>query len=157
VLQGHATPVTSVTTHALSGGGLLLVSTAGDGDVLLWECDGSSSSAEEGSRQASSSSGLEGAVSQAAWRLRQRIGVGHQLQHCAAVAALPADPDWLLLALGGVDGAARLYCCPPGGEFESVCKLTGHQDWIRGLAFAQIDGGGLYCASRHLLPGLHLP
>jgi elongator complex protein 2 len=141
LLEGHSSPVTSVTTFALGGGALLLVSTSGDGEVLVWECSSHSSNASNGS------SGIDGLeeteeqhLQQAAWRLRQRIPVGFQLQDCAALAALPADPAWLLLALGGVDGIVRLYCCSPGGQFEAVCKLAGHQDWVRGLAFAQLDG-----------------
>ena len=137
LLEGHSSPVTSVTTFALGGGALLLVSTSGDGEVLVWEC--SSSYGGNGSNASGSEHHLEH-LQQAAWRLRQRIPVGFQLQDCAALAALPADPAWLLLALGGVDGIVRLYCCPPGGQFEAVCKLAGHQDWVRGLAYAQLEG-----------------
>ena len=78
VLQGHSAPLTSLTTFAPSPGRLLLVSTAGDGDVLVWEC------------AAASPAG----ATQDAWRLRQRLHVGFQMQACAALARLPADPDW---------------------------------------------------------------
>lgn len=46
-----------------------------------------------------------------------------------------------MLALGGVDSHVRLYTCPPGGEFGEVCRLSGHQDWVRSLAFARMDDG----------------
>ena len=43
----------------------------------------------------------------------------------------------LLLALGGVDAAITLLAAPPGGsDFVRRCRLTGHLDWIRSLAFA---------------------
>lgn len=76
-MQGHSAPVTSLTTFSPAPGQLLLASTAGDGDVCVWEC----------------APGAAGAA-QAAWRLRQRIHVGAQLQNCAALARLPQDPDW---------------------------------------------------------------
>ncbi|GAB4817645.1 hypothetical protein N2152v2_004691 [Parachlorella kessleri] len=123
---GHTAPLTSLTTISLSPGRLLLVSTAGDGDVLIWECAAESPAV----------------ATQGAWRLCQRLHVGFQMQACAALAHLPANPDWLLLALGGVDSHVRLYACRPGGDFREVCKLSGHQDWVRGLAFAQMDDGG---------------
>lgn len=146
-LQGHTAPVTSLTAFSLattsSGGdggqGMLLVSTAGDGEVHVWQCS-------PGGDSSSSSSGSGGLADPASWHLRQRIEVGHQLQDCTAVAALPGTPGWLLLAAGGVDGAVRLYTCPPGGHFQLACKLAGHQDWVRGLAFTQLDGEA-WCAA----------
>lgn len=151
VLQGHSGPVTSLTSLPLpdSGGqGLLLVSTAGDGEVLVWECAaphaGGSTQLANGSSAANGSSIPADAspplLQQGAWRLRQRLMLGHQLQACASLAPLPSDPDWVLLALGGVDAIVRLYLCSPAGQFEAVCQLAGHQDWIKGLAFAQLDG-----------------
>ena len=143
-LQGHTTPVTSLASLPAPGGsGLLLVSTAGDGDVLVWGCG-----AEAGGGGVSGVSGEGGeahagppaALRQEAWRLRQRVPLGHVLQDCAALAPLPADPSWLLLALGGVDGGVRLYLAPPGGDFALACCLAGHQDWVKSLAWAQLDG-----------------
>ena len=151
-LQGHTEPVTSLTAFPLdsgggsSGQGMLLVSTAGDGEVHIWECAPGNSS----NRNSSSSSSSSSLPDPACWHLQQRIAVGHQLQDCTAVAALPGDPGWLLLAAGGVDGAVRLYARPPGGQFQLACKLTGHQDWVRGLAFAQLDGEAASSGSRCL-------
>lgn len=143
-LQGHTAPVTSLTAFPLtsSGGqGMLLVSTAGDGEVHVWECSPGGTSSGSGCGD----SGGNTPSDPAAWQLQQRIAVGHQLQDCTAVAALPGDPGWLLLAAGGVDGAVRLYARPPSGQFQLACKLTGHQDWVRGLAFAQLDGETAGC------------
>ncbi len=43
----------------------------------------------------------------------------------------------LLLALGGVDAAITLLVAPlGGGDFVRRCRLTGHLDWVRSLAFA---------------------
>lgn len=41
----------------------------------------------------------------------------------------------LLLALGGVDCTIKLALAAPGGNFQQVCSLTGHADWVRSLAF----------------------
>lgn len=140
VLSAHAAPVTSLAVLPLPAGGLLLVSTAGDGEAAVWECTSPCSSSTSGTN-------AEGAAAaeplgQDGWRLRQRIPLGHRLPGCVALAALPADPGWLLLALGGVDSTVRLLLCPPGegAQFELVCQLAGHQDWVKGLAFAQMDG-----------------
>ena len=39
----------------------------------------------------------------------------------------------------------HLYLCPPGGRFTHACKLTGHENWVRSLAFCHVapgPGGG---------------
>eukprot|EP00887_Chlorella_sp_A99_P005490 scaffold1.g5490.t1 len=147
LLEGHTAPVTSLTTFPLGGDRVLLVSTAAGADeVLVWECD--PGAAASGAGVSCGGGGPAAAAgAQGAWRLRQRIAVGLHMQGCAAVARLPADPGWLLLALGGVDSQVRLLACPPGGEFAEACRLAGHQDWVRGLAFAQMDDGRLLLAS----------
>lgn len=44
------------------------------------------------------------------------------------------------MACGGVDGGVRLLLREPGGiEFRPACKLSGHQDWVRCVAFRQPD------------------
>lgn len=46
----------------------------------------------------------------------------------------------LLLACGGADGVVRLFLRDPEGEgFTPACKLLGHQDWVRCVAFRQAD------------------
>ena len=109
---------------------ILLVSTGGDGDVAIW------------SAHASHPAQL---ATPDCWTLQQRLQYGIKLQHCCALAPLPTDPQSLLLALGGVDGHVRLLLrngCHPDADFEPVCELAGHQNWIRGLAFTALDGGG---------------
>ena len=44
----------------------------------------------------------------------------------------------MLLALGGVDNVIRLCLRPPEGEFFPVCRLAGHGDWVRALAFTSM-------------------
>ena len=44
----------------------------------------------------------------------------------------------LLLACGGVDGVVRLLLRGPDAvNFTPVCKLVGHQGWVRCVAFRQ--------------------
>lgn len=46
------------------------------------------------------------------------------------------------MACGGVDGCVRLLLQEPKGvEFRTACKLSGHQDWVRCVAFRQPDPG----------------
>lgn len=47
---------------------------------------------------------------QTQWRLDQRIVVGTRIQTCAALTALPGDPDWWveLTGVGGIIKAARI-------------------------------------------------
>ena len=40
-----------------------------------------------------------------------------------------------MLALGGVDSSIWLLLRPPGGSFQRACRLKGHADWVRSLAF----------------------
>lgn len=40
-----------------------------------------------------------------------------------------------MLALGGVDNVIRIFTRPAGGMFQAACKLAGHGDWVRTLAF----------------------
>ena len=46
----------------------------------------------------------------------------------------------LLLALGNVDNSILLLLRDPAGSFNRVCRLRGHADWIRSLAFKHTAG-----------------
>lgn len=131
-LAAHTAPVTSAALHCSdASGALLLVSTGGDGDVVIWQA--SSASADS--------------LSQDAWRQVQRLSFGTRLQHCAALCTLPSNSSCCMLALGGVDGQVRIFCREEENtEFRAACNLTGHQNWVRGLALAP-RGQGLLLAS----------
>ena len=137
-----------------------LVSTGGDGDVVVW-C----------------SWGLD-VSQQSSWKLLQRLHFGTRIQHCAALTRLDGnryrgyrrresndvaskeevnDSD-ILMALGGVDGRIRLLLLPvhhprivghdvkhieESASFDPICQLDGHQNWIRGLAFTTYKGNVL--------------
>ncbi|CAD7699915.1 unnamed protein product [Ostreobium quekettii] len=45
------------------------------------------------------------------------------------------------LALGGTDCRVHLWLRQPGGHFEKCCRLSGHQDWVRSLAFLHAGQG----------------
>ncbi|GIM15503.1 hypothetical protein Vretimale_18281 [Volvox reticuliferus] len=86
---------------------------------------------------------------QSRWRLSQRIHVGTKMQTTAAMAQLPLDPEWTLLATGGTDRKVHLYVRPPagatgsvtgGGCFAPACVLEGHENWIRGVSFCCVEG-----------------
>jgi len=44
----------------------------------------------------------------------------------------------LLLATGGTDTRVHLHVRPPGGQFQATIKLTGHENWVRSLAFKHV-------------------
>lgn len=140
---------------------VILVSTAGDGDVIIWQSKWKRS--------------IEEGLDQESWKLMQRMQFGTRMQHCAALvglenlsethsSSLGADSQEsitsstnisndVLLALGGVDGLVRLFIwrsCRTSiesdqkndsgnkndlGYFQRICELVGHQNWIRGLDF----------------------
>lgn len=118
-LQEHEGPVTSLAVQQLTDLSTLLISSAGDGQVCVWRC------------------GKEGT-----WALQQKLSFGIQLQLCADLCQLPHSPGCLLMACGGVDGCVRMLLREPdGAEFRIACKLSGHQDWVRCVAFRTPDPG----------------
>lgn len=44
-----------------------------------------------------------------------------------------------LLLSGGVDSRIRGFCKPPGEPFTAVCTLSGHENWVRGLAAVDVS------------------
>jgi len=134
-LPAHTAAITSITIHnAGSPGQMVLVTTAGDGDVSIW------STTRPLNNPASLLSSEEN------WHLAQRLSDTIKLKHCSAITSLPSEPKSLLLALGGVDGKVRLLLSSPQEsnnsintiDFKLVCELSGHQNWVRGLAFTRL-------------------
>lgn len=125
-LQGHTAPVTSLTsyTDAISGD-VLLLSTSGDGSIRVWR------------------NFLERDLEQSWDTIHLPL---HQLPLCTAITPLFSS-EWLLLAIGGVSGGVQLWVAPRGGSFVHACDLSGHQNWIRSLAFTQADTHRLLLAS----------
>ncbi|GLI63733.1 hypothetical protein VaNZ11_006797 [Volvox africanus] len=158
VLQGHTAPVTSVAVRRLpaghtaargSGSGaatateprLLLVSTAGDADVIVWACNNEDDHApgfpdcatdsavsieddvpkkKEKVTATAQKAAADAWYGQARWQLSQRIHVGTKIQTTAAITQLPLDPEWTLLATGGTDRKVHLYVRPPASAIDSV-------------------------------------
>jgi elongator complex protein 2 len=76
----------------------------------------------------------------------QRLSFGTKLVHCASITHV--DERAMLLALGFVDGSVQMFAS--SGEevsFSLACNLSGHQNWIRGLDFAHVQGGRILLAS----------
>jgi hypothetical protein len=111
MVQSRQSPVTGLEVHALPGGRLLVVSTAGDDEVHVWEGGGG------GDDQPASAVSL----GQDTWVLRQRITVGSRAQLCVALASLPADPDW---------------CAPQ----PPVSAVLGSTPWRSGSAVRELGG-----------------
>jgi elongator complex protein 2 len=157
-LPAHkASAVTSITIHnAGSPGQMVLVTTAGDGDVSIWS---TIQAIPQPSALVSITEIKPSSSSQ--WNLLQRIRYGTKIQHCSAITALPSEPKCLLLALGGVDGKVRLLLSSSpssspssaqsnsmgSSEFKLMCELAGHQNWVRGLAFTHLKDSKMLLAS----------
>lgn len=153
-LPSHSAPVTSITAHRSSVGRVMLVSTGSDGDAVVWEAP-------------SSDVITESPKNTECWRQVQSISLQHKLPHCSAVTFFPESSDskaasHLLLALGCVDGGIRLYLRLKAADrdapnkdidpdrqegFRLVCRLSGHQNWIRGVAFTVVGTGKILLAS----------
>jgi elongator complex protein 2 len=144
-LPAHKAAITSITIHSSgSPGQIVLVTTAGDGDVSIW----TTPAAKDITHPASLLSNQE-----EHWKLIQRLSYGTKLQHCSAMTTLPSEPTSLLLALGGVNGKVRLLLSSfkqednnNNNEFKLVCELAGHQNWVRGLDFTH-QGSKILLAS----------
>ncbi|BDA40643.1 Elongator complex protein 2 [Coccomyxa sp. Obi] len=134
-LTGHSGPVTSLAVQHLSENSLLLASSAADEAVRIWKCS------------PSNTLDVGRSLSQESWSLVQCIESGVVLQHSLAFTQLPGQPEWLLLAMGSVDNSIRLLLRHTGGQFQHVCRLKGHSDWIRSLSFTPTEEGGLLLAS----------
>jgi hypothetical protein len=53
---------------------------------------------------------------------------------------LPCFPPCrLILATGGTDSRLHLHLRPPGGSFQPAAKLSGHENWVRSLAFCHVS------------------
>ena len=62
----------------------------------------------------------------------------------------------LLLALGNVDNSIWLLLRDPKGSFSRVCRLKGHADWIRSLAFKHTAGAPFWYPCKVAWPDLDL-
>jgi WD40 repeat protein len=159
VLEGHAAPVSSLACYPLNAeegpldhaAPFLVVSTAGDAHVHVWCCTPRCESVTAtGGRQGEEDTtcplaSVESTHGQRSWELHQRLSVGTHLQQAAALTHLPMAPSWLILATGGTDRTVRLHVRAPGRDsrFVEVCRLLGHENWVRSLAFchAIVDRG----------------
>lgn len=80
-LQGHKGPITGLATTALNERRWLLVSTAGDGDVVVWESTGS----------------VEEETADVRFDEVQRICMDFQMQNAVAITQLPGL-DWCVFS-----------------------------------------------------------
>lgn len=117
----HGGPVTCATVNVPMG---VLITTGGDGCVTVMRshCDGGE------------------------YHECQRLSFGTKLVHCAAITHV--DERSMLLALGFVDGSVHIFASSLEElSFSLSCKLSGHQNWIRGLDFVHVQGGRILLAS----------
>jgi WD40 repeat protein len=140
----------------LAGGSFLLAATTGDEQCYIWDCHpeqaaaalpaaASTPSPAAAAGQAPSQDAISSCsrFGSHAWQLQQTVPVGRHIQHCCALAPLPGDPQYIVLATGGTDSLIRLWLRAPGGQFQLSCQLTGHENWVRGLAFAAVAEEGV--------------
>lgn len=142
-LSGSKMPALSLASVAVPRGGTgvdwLLVCSHSDSSVVVWR------------RLAGSD----------AWEEQSCGNLCNQSVECTALALLPSSST-AVLALGGLGGAGgsrgseiTLYILLDSQEEQGMGKLSphrlrtlkGHEDWIRGMAFATCDDGSLMLAS----------
>jgi hypothetical protein len=155
LLQAHQSAVTSLALHQLDANTLLLASTSADPQLQLWHCSHSSSSSN--AHQQDLAELLQARFGPAAWQLQPPVHVGSQIQHCVALAELPEDPGWLVMATGGTECSIRLFVRGPTAaaagdasgadagsqqqqqqRFVLQCQLKGHENWVRAVQFARV-------------------
>lgn len=123
-LRGHAAPITGVAVYEVpdgAPGSFLLASVGGDGRVVIWHCADLDDCTSHGNQEQ--------------WSLVQEITLGTAIQNCVDLTHIPGHPEWLVMALGGVDSSVRIMIKPPGKHFEHACILRGHENWVRGVSF----------------------
>lgn len=123
----HSGPVTCVAVEhtTVDATSCVVVTTGGDGSVSIL-CSG-----------ADGYNFCEG----------QRLDFGRtKIAHCATV--LHINNGAMLLALGFVDGLVEVFSSSgEDADFSLSCKLSGHQNWIRGIDFARVEGGKILLAT----------
>ena len=115
----HRGPVTCVAVDVPSS---VVVTTGGDGCVTI--------------------------ISSRDWEYcqEQRLSFGTKLVHCAAITRVNQGSK--LLAMGFVDGTVQVFASSGDAIcFSLACNLSGHQNWIRGIDFAHIEGDRILLAT----------
>jgi hypothetical protein len=152
LLQAHQSAVTSLALHQVDAATLLLASTSADPQLQLWHCNHTRSSSS-----ANQQHHLQACFGPQAWQLQRPVHVGSQIQHCVALAELPEDPEWLVMATGGTECSIRLFVRGPAAaaseaaaadeassqqqqqqRFVLQCQLKGHENWVRAVQFERV-------------------
>lgn len=120
--RGHKAPVSSVDGIYMHDSQVLVASSASDSTVRLWLCRG----------------GKEA-------ECLHTLSFGSGFMMDVSLALLPGSRV-PILACGGDDSRVHLYVLNHGKELQKALTLQGHEDWVRGLAWASI-GGELLLAS----------
>eukprot|EP01080_Neovahlkampfia_damariscottae_P002865 gene2865-4708_t len=107
ILKGHEGSVTSLSSYSN-----YLVSTSSDKKIIIWSRE------QEGSE----------------WKLFQKI-VNKKMMECSSITKYK---DNILIASGGCDHLLHFFLKKSKDEeFQKLCSIQGHQDWIRCLSFKE--------------------
>uniref|UniRef100_A0A8C6T1K0 Elongator complex protein 2 n=1 Tax=Neogobius melanostomus TaxID=47308 RepID=A0A8C6T1K0_9GOBI len=119
--RGHTAPVSSVDGIYMHDSQVLVASSASDSTVRLWLCSGGTT------------------------ECLHTLSFGSGFMMDVSLALLPGSRV-PILACGGDDSRVHLYVLNHGKDLQKALTLQGHEDWIRGLAWAP-SGGELLLAS----------
>eukprot|EP00850_Spirogloea_muscicola_P014434 SM000103S09526 [mRNA] locus=s103:437592:442532:- [translate_table: standard] len=122
LLNAHQDAVTCMAGQLLPGGIALVATTASDMTTKLWS----------GSCQQPQGLQLE---------CLQTIQTGARIMSAVTLSS-PFGGNRIFMAVGGVDNSIYLYLGGQHAEFEILCNLRGHQDWVRSLDFSPLCHGG---------------
>ncbi|XP_031709814.1 elongator complex protein 2 isoform X1 [Anarrhichthys ocellatus] len=120
--KGHTGPVCAVDAIYVEDSRILVASSASDSTVRLWLCN-----------EANEAECLH------------TLSFGSSFMMDVSLALLPGSRV-PILACGGDDSRVHLYVQSNGEQLHKAMSLQGHEDWIRGVAWASL-GGELLLAS----------
>ena len=158
VLKGHSAPISTLAVHAdITTGRVLLASTATDGTVIVWyrsQRPDFSSSATSLDSKTTSSTGDKLKSAEPKFEPIQVFNFGSKLVETLAFSSVPGSSS-VFLVCGAVDNLAHVFASneDTGSNDKSALKFTklttlsGHESWIRSLAFAQfknVSNGSSY-------------
>ncbi|XP_023268106.1 elongator complex protein 2 isoform X1 [Seriola lalandi dorsalis] len=120
--KGHTAPICAVDAIYVEGSKILVASSASDSTVRLWLCNENKEA-----------------------ECLHIISFGSGFMMDVSLALLPGSRV-PVLACGGDDSRVHLYVQSNGQQFQKAMSLQGHEDWVRGVAWASV-GGELLLAS----------
>lgn len=148
VLKGHAAPISALAVHAdVSTGRVLLASTATDGTVIVWaRTQRPQASTSDIASEPSTTPTEKTKTAEPRFEAIQVFNFGSKLVESLEFSSIPGSSA-VFLVCGAVDNLAHVFASTEESateekstlKFTKLTTLSGHESWIRSLAFAQFQ------------------